>query len=110
MNVSKAVEKIGKKMEIILEKDENALSWDQEVEIKNGIVKTCKLEKSENSGSIFGVVSYLTDCSSIDRVTYFKYFTRYYFKSNTTNMIICVTLKLHVTILAIELTNPDIFD
>jgi len=45
MNVSKAVEKIGKKMEIILENDENALSWDQDIEIKNGIVKTCKLEK-----------------------------------------------------------------
>ena len=45
MNVSKAVETIGKKMEIILENDENALSWDQDIEIKNGIVKTCKLEK-----------------------------------------------------------------
>lgn len=59
MNVSKAVEKIGKKMEIILGKDENALSWDQEVEIKKGIVKTCKLDKIFNDiGSLENMYTY----------------------------------------------------
>ena len=59
MNVSKAVEKIGKKMEIILGKDENALSWDQEVEIKKGIVKTCKLDKIFNdAGSLENMYTY----------------------------------------------------
>lgn len=59
MNVSKAVEKIGKKMEIILEKDENALSWDQDIEIKNGIVKTCKLEKIFNdTASLENIYTY----------------------------------------------------
>jgi len=59
MNVSKAVEKIGKKMEVILEKDENALSWDQEIEIKNGIVKNCKLEKIfSDTGTLENMYTY----------------------------------------------------
>ena len=48
MNVSKAVENIGKKLEDILAKNEDALSWDTEVEIKKSIVKNCKLEKIFN--------------------------------------------------------------
>jgi len=43
MTVDKVVELIGRKTEKALEKNEDALSWDVENEIKNNLVDRCEL-------------------------------------------------------------------
>ena len=43
MTIDEALEKIGEQLESILDKNEDALSWNQEIEVKKNIVKTCAL-------------------------------------------------------------------
>lgn len=48
MTIEEALAVIGEKIEEVLEKDEDALSWDTEIEIKNYIVSHCELEEIFN--------------------------------------------------------------
>lgn len=43
MTIEEALEKIGEQLESIFEENEDALSWNQEIEVKKNIVKTCAL-------------------------------------------------------------------
>jgi hypothetical protein len=45
MNVDEAIKKIGEITEKALAKDENALTWDMEINIKQSIVNNLNLEK-----------------------------------------------------------------
>jgi len=45
MNVDEAIKKIGEITEKALEKDENALTWDMEINIKQSMVNNLNLEK-----------------------------------------------------------------
>jgi hypothetical protein len=45
MNVNEAIKKIGEITEKALEKDENALTWDMEINIKQSMVNNLNLEK-----------------------------------------------------------------
>jgi hypothetical protein len=45
MNVDEAIKKIGEITEKALEKDENALTWDMEINIKQSMVNNLNLDK-----------------------------------------------------------------
>jgi hypothetical protein len=43
MNVDEAVDLIGKQLDAIAEENEDAITWDTEIEIKTSIVNNCEL-------------------------------------------------------------------
>ena len=48
MTIEDALGVIGEKLEAVLEEDEDAISWDTEIQIKHDIVSQCELEEVFN--------------------------------------------------------------